>query len=422
MADTLVVPTQPSAEAERPVRTIAVMMPFGGSDVRLQRFYKLHFNRIRENIEVLEEEEKARIEKKHKIEVNPERDESDLIDQQGPAVGLERADLAIDYHVEPFYTSVHSVPLEGLKAIVDADILVALVSGHNINVIYEIGIRQVVKGDTVLLVEGDANHELPVYLRHQGYIAYETPDPTVVGKAIQALCEIEFPSLITADFGEQNEAITGIMRSLIRDHDTDLRKKIGEALKEIEFSVPADPPEIAQLFRSVDPSRIVGVWDAYFPYCVTRVKWRHRSMEEAYAEDDLDEKPVVCSANRAFENLFDIARAGGIPDPDSSHRVTLSSLIYRLRDKGYMKPATYDRFAAEQRRLYDVLLFRCETDWATTPLVLDGEHFHPYYHRAEFIPAAIAKWTIGDVGGPHEDYYLVGFIRTDHNGTGQLGD
>ncbi len=243
------------SDEDRPIRTVAVMMPFGGNDARLQRFYKLHFERLRQNVE--------------------------MIEQAGTEVGRERSNRPIDYQVKPFYTSVHSIPLEGLKAVVDADILIALISRHNANVIYDVGIRQVVKGDVILLVEGDPVDELPVYLAHQGYIPYETPEPTVVGKAIEALSEIDFPTLITTNFGDREmeivgdpeNGVDGILTSLVRARDGDFRKKLEEALKEIEFSTPSDAPEINQLYQEVDPSRIIGAWDAYFPYRVTRVKW-----------------------------------------------------------------------------------------------------------------------------------------------------
>lgn len=360
-------------------RTVSVMMPFGGDDPYLKRYYKLHYNRIKENFR---------------------------------CVDVKRNGYRIRYIVEPFYTAVHSIPLEGLKKVVKTDILVSLVSHRNINVIYETGVREVVKGGVIRLVEGVPDRELPVYLSHQGYIPYETPEKTEVGKAIEAMARMDFSGFILSDL---EEPVLTPLRMLVETKDENLREQLESALQEIEDAPPGDAPEILNLFKEVPPSRIVATWDAYFPYSVVRIKWKRMSGDEIYTDSDLEDEPVICAANRAFLNLFDIARTGGIPDPDGSKPLTQTALAERLVKEQYVNQSTFETFLEEQNGLLNRLIFHCETDWATEPLRLDGENHHPYYSKAQFLPCVIAKWTIGERANRHEEYYLIAYVRLDHN-------
>ena len=270
-----------------------------------------------------------------------------------------------------------------------------------------------VKGGVIRLVEGVPGKELPVYLRHQGYIPYETPKKSEVGKAIDAMAEMAFSDFIMSDLEDD---ISKTLQALVRKQDKNLREQLESALQEIENAPPGEPPEILSLFKEVPPSRIVATWDAYFPYSVIRIRWRTMSGDDVYTPNDLESEPVVCAANRAFLNLFDIARMGGVPDPDGERSLNQAALANRLQEEGYVQQSTFSAFIEDQRKLTERLIFHCETDWATQPLYLDGENHHPYYHRAHFLPCVIAKWTIGDRTKRHEEYFLVAYVRLDHNG------
>jgi hypothetical protein len=142
--------------------------------------------------------------------------------------------------------------------------------GHkNINVTYETGIREVVKGGVIRLVEGVPSKELPVYLSHQGYIPYETPNKTEVGKAIDAMAQMDFSGFILS---ELEPRIRRPLRTVVKEQDKALREQLQSALQEIEDSPPGEAPEVLTLFKEVPPSRIVATWDAYCPYSVVRIQ------------------------------------------------------------------------------------------------------------------------------------------------------
>jgi len=107
-------------------KNVAVMMPFGGTDPQRQRRCILNFLRIKYLIENVIE-----------VQLLPGEPES-----------------KINYKVKHARTEVGSIPDEALRTLLNADILIGLITEVNVNVIYELAVRNLLKGTLISKRQG----------------------------------------------------------------------------------------------------------------------------------------------------------------------------------------------------------------------------------------------------------------------------
>jgi hypothetical protein len=151
----------------------------------------------------------------------------------------------------------------------------------------------------------------------------------------------------------------------------------------------------------------------YPPTSVVRVRWKRKSSGDKYSKDDLDGAPVICGANAKFKQLFD--HTGAVPHPDARNAWTLDELLKRISD--YVDDEVMQRLRDDQAKLQTHILFDGGDDFATEKLAIlatakEGKvRTHRYFVGKTFLPYLVAKQTVGDTSGPHEQFVLVSFVE-----------
>ncbi len=167
---------------------------------------------------------------------------------------------------------------------------------------------------------------------------------------------------------------------------------IGEGLEK-----PYALQDMRELFRK---------WSTYLPSSVVRIKWRRRSGEMEYIEDDLEEGPIVCAINPEFARLFDFD-AAQFPDPDGPRKLTAQKLFDSI--KKYTAPEHLVKLEEDQAKVAKRIVFENKKRRAKAPLQFNDRH--PNYPNGVYLPSLICKHVIGDVSGPHETYLLICYVK-----------
>ena len=185
-------------------RKVAVMMPFGGSDKTLQRSCMLNFLRLKY---IIEEKIKSTVTSK---------DDNSLKDE-------------IKYDVKGFYVTVGGITDPAVKTIRGADILIGLITEKNVNVIYELAVRSLLVDSPILVVKGDPDDMLPLYLKGLSSIDYDKHTPIQVQDEIRN--QSSYPS--AAPLALQSQ-IPPTLRGAIDQYDVSLNDELQRALLAME--------------------------------------------------------------------------------------------------------------------------------------------------------------------------------------------
>ena len=219
-----------SATANIITRKVVVVTGFGGETNVAERRAILHVTRLKFLVE-------------HMTHVLPQGRSPDTI---------------LKYQVDVLKAPIGYIPDDALAAIDRADVLIALITEQNINVIYEIAIRNLLHDETIILLSANAGKVLPIYLQSMARIEYEKVSPPSDEKAIldqiNSLADSQSAKLSWRTLHKVPEEIL----PLIKRNDDRLVEELQVALQEMEDDPPQDHRFCATLCRiwiPVDCSR-----------------------------------------------------------------------------------------------------------------------------------------------------------------------
>lgn len=353
------------------IRKVAVMMPFGGTDDLFKRRCTLEFTRIRYIIE-----------NKVKVPVN---------DEPG---GRFR-----QYEVKVFEAMVGEIPETAIKMINNADILIGLITEKNVNVIYELAARSLMKDVPILIVKGDPKELLPIYLQNQAYILYDDQRSKGV---VDIIDEIARSSFIDLDFYKEPEEA---LRREIDKYDH-LIGALERAL--IQMEAPRSPlfqELLADVARNINPEGMYDIWNSYYPSSLVRITWRKRTKgQRGYDPADAEGPPVVCAYNNEFLRLYNIAA-------DQDGQFTAEILFSQLKDGGFINDEDMQKFMTDQQRLTDQIVMKNGFAEAEVPLRINQYHPLTEHRGKAYLPCLTMKRIIGDSQKPHNMYLLIDYIN-----------
>lgn len=365
-------------EIEKIEKNVAVMMSFGGSDRTRQRRSILEFLRIKENIE------------KH-------------LSITGCGT---RMDTQIRYKVNHAMTDIGSIPEQALKVIYEADILVALINENNANVIYELAVRNLLKGTLVLLVEGDPEEEgfLPIYLKTMGYIRYDSETRDEMRQCLDQLAVAAAPLSF-------NTPIPEPLAEAVEERDRGIREHLRDAFSKIETN-PNAPPGGVSLVQELDPGKNLASWEAFYPYNCVQARWNKMRDQglKRYDPADLDGEPIVYTANDYYFEMLDYRLKQKTYSPDEN-ALTSSMITDKLSKSNFVDPLDFNEWKEDQSRLMQEIVFKSSFARARVPLRFNSNHPREEYRGKLYLPTLVATRTVGKEERPHATYYLVVFVE-----------
>ncbi len=360
-------------------RKVVVVTGFGGEEPESQRRSILDVMRVKYLIE-------------HKCHVKP--------------LGGTR-DYRLTYNVDVFRAPTGAINEDALTAIDSADLLIALITEQNVNVIYEIAVRNLLHDEFLILLNSDHKSSLPIYLKNMAHIEYtqsKTSDQEeVIHQHIKFIANSSDPVLSWTNI----EEIPQQLADAITANDKRLKSDLQQGLQRIEDGPPARPLFLRNLVKDLDPGRLLHFWTAFAPYSVLRIRWKRRSESLQYAKEDMDGEPVVYSASDNYLTLFGMP--GKLPDPDGPEPLTFERLMKHV--KPYMDDKHMEEFLADQAQATERIVF--QNRFARTKVPLRFNEGHPAYKMTAFLPHLIATRVVGDTVSPHSMFILIVFL--EHN-------
>jgi hypothetical protein len=362
-------------------RKVAVMMSFGGDDrsesgkERARRRATLDFMRIKYLIE-------------SKVSVKARGGHDDL-----------------SYVVMAYNLNVGDVAPKVITAIAEADVVVGLLTERNVNVVFELAVRNLLKDEMLLLVKGDPDDLVPIYLQGWARIRYDQVEVRDVVEQIEALAAAPLPHLDLYSPIPQ-----GLIDAIAKREDR-LAVELERALQDIELAnVQRRPDYILDLAKYLDPGRMLAAWTTYYPYSVVRIRWRRRGSRTGYSPEDMDGPAVVYSANDEFMDLYN--RAGKLPAPDGPDALTAADLLMGLDRDDILE--NLEEFTRDNDRVSAKIIFGDGFAWSRVPLRLNQNHPIAQYRKTAYLPTMAGKRIIGAPERPHAAYYLVIYIPVEH--------
>jgi hypothetical protein len=356
-------------------KNVAVMMPFGGGERAASRRAALEFLRI-----------KYLIEKKVAVTANG-----------GPN--------PVTYRVIAYNLNVGDIAADVINAIAEADILVGVLTEKNVNVIYELAVRNMLKDEMLLLVKGDADQLVPQYLRGWAHIQLDHFDAQDILEEMGTLARKAEPRI------DLRSPIPPSLVEAVDKHDDNLRTRLEDALQQLESHTPKRPEYILNLAKYLDPGRMLLAWTTYYPYSVVRIRWAKKSSRTRYEPTDMDGPAVIYSANEEFLRLYNVAAR--LPSPDSPQALTGVDLIGGLESEKLVEENDLKAFNADNGRVTNEIVFGDGFAWSRVPLRLNGRHPIAQYRDTQHLPTMVGKRVIGDPMRPHTAYYLIVYIALE---------
>jgi hypothetical protein len=359
-------------------RNVVVAMPFGRPGAERRKAI-LNFRRLKYIIE-------------EKCQVVP--------------AGSRPAGERIAYDVEVARTVMDEIPDNALLQIYDADILIALLSGRNPTVAYELGYRRARERTPVILMV-DSKDDLPI---HEAAVAYQESwkQDDVLGQ-IDRIAGEDFPPL--DDFKVD---IPGALKDVIDAKDDGLIQGLQLALQEIENKFVVLSPDPVQKLRSIVLSDKIN---RFYPFSVVEVRFSKRGEFE-----DPRAPAKVVDFDEEFSRLYGyVSRDAAKGD----RPLTLDRLLNRLQR--YSDDDEWNKFLQEQKTLTDTVIKDLGFARATVPIRINSSHTYDQFKCKSFLPAIAAqvidgkKSLSGEVvlDEPHRMYLLIAYIEIP-NGTAHL--
>ncbi len=341
-------------------RNVVVVMPFGGENLVERRRAILNFKRL----EYL-------VHSRCKVTSADSASKPDYV-----AYGVQVARTAMD-----------DISDLALRQIQNADILIALVTESNLNVIYEVAYRRA-KDRTVVLVV-DSPDYLPLYLKGLGRQNWKQDE---VLQRIDKMANDHLPDLPDFAVGIPNDLKTDIDR-----FDGELEKGLQDALQEIEAEFKPEPIQSVQYLRGI----VSNETSSFYPCSIVEVAFSKGS-EFANPENPA----VVCDFDDAFSRLYGYASKTAA---DRDRPLNLTKLMGRIEK--FLDKSRWDEFLQEQVELMNTVVKEYGYTRVKVPLQFNEKHPRVEYRGASFLPCLIAQVTDGSQEEPHKMYLLIVYIE-----------
>jgi hypothetical protein len=361
-------------------RKVAVMMSFGGDDrsekakEQNRRRATLDFMRIKYLVE-------------NRVSVKARGSHDDIV-----------------YVVMAYNLNVGDVAPKVITAIAEADVVVGLLTERNVNVVFELAVRNLLKDEMLLLVKGDPDDLVPIYLQGWARIRYDQVDVRDVIEQIEALAVAPLPHL------DLYRPIPQGLVDVMEKREDRLAVELERALQDIELAnFQRRPDYILDLAKYLDPGRMLAAWTTYYPYSVVRIRWKRRGSRTGYSPEDMDGPAVVYSANDEFMGLYN--RAGKVPAPDGPDGLTAADLVMGLARDDIVE--NLEEFTRDNDRVSAKIVFGDGFAWSRVPLRLNQNHPIAQYRKSAYLPTMAGKRIIGAPERPHAAYYLVIYIPVE---------
>lgn len=349
-------------------RKVVVAMPFGKTKAEKRKAI-LNFERLKYIIE-------------NKCQVVP--------------IGPHPPGTRIAYDVEVAKTATDQIPDRALSQIVNADILIALLSERNLNVVYELGYRRARQRTVILMV--DSQDDVPIYEASVAYQSWRQDD--VLGH-IDLIAGRNFPQL--DDFKVN---IPGELRDVIDALDNELIQNLEEALQEVENNFIVLTPDPVQKLRSLLSDDEIT---RFYPFSVVEVGFSKRGEFE-----DSEAPTKVVEFDEKFSRLYGYVSKS---DAYNDGPLTLPRLLNRLEQ--FSDPEDWETFLQEQKKLTDTVIKDLGFALATVPIKINGSHTDDGFKCKSFLPCIAARVVDGNRSGPHRMYLLIVYVELP-NGTAHL--
>lgn len=309
-----------------------------------------------------------------------------------------------------------NISLKALTRLARSNVVVAVLSEYNVNVIYELGIRNLHRPETIMLVNRELAEQgrepIPVYLKESAYNVFSEPDETI----LQAFAEHQ------ENVDWQTSTLVPEVAGAINVADRELRDTLQQSFQELVDNPPRWLESMNEMARNRHPDGFLQGWSTYLPTSIVRITWKRRSDDLSYRADDMDGAPVVADANYLFRRIFHIENLNLGPDYTSD--ITFERLMHRIRP--YVTDEDYTDFLTEQAQLMKWIVLDNGHASADVPLRFkapgqdEETQLHPNkdIRGKVYLPCLTAKTTIGDPEHPHTTYLIISFVEqfwpTDH--------
>jgi hypothetical protein len=312
--------------------------------------------------------------------------------------------IRVHYQVDKHRTGIGAIPIEGIRKIERADILVALITEVNPNIVYELAIRNMLRPGTILIVRDRGL--LPIYTEGFAHIDYNDERDSPVYAAM-AMIKADLTETLAWDRLSSDD-IPDSLRTIIETSDQRMVFELQCALEQLEREPPKLPYWTAEVVRDLDPGRVLSSWQSYVPYAILRIKWLKRDESGNCDPAQMDGEPVVASGNEGFKEL--INREEELPSPDSVNPLTLPRMITLINQ--YMTKSDIDAFKEDHERFYKEIILRDNYGLASVPIRFRSEERqHPKCHGRTYTQTLVARRTVGNKAYPHSVYLLIAYLE-----------
>lgn len=369
-------PLIPNETAKLVTKKVVVITPFGGRETTSQRRCILDVMRIKYIIE-------------NKV---------DILNRE--------LDAQVQYEVSVCRARVGEISGRAFRDIAESDIVVALLTEKNVNVVYELAVRNLMKPEYLLIIKGSSKDVLPIYLRDMNYIPYEMDDDDDAA-GIQAWIESTSQSSIPR-LSWLKLDVPEALAEAVDQYDQRLVLEIQQALLDLEEKPATWPQHMFDLAEEMQPAGLLKGWTSYSPTSVVRINWSGKSGGDKYKKEDMMGAPVVCAMNPHFADLYDLNYQSFDPD-DKDNAWTAKRLLRSV--KAYMEQRYMELFLEDQDNVFDRIVFEDKTGQASVPLQFNAGHPSSQFRDKVFLPCIIGKRTVGSPDKPHTTYLLVSYIQ-----------
>ena len=355
-------------------KKVMILMPFEGEITTKNQLFKLIYQRLKYIIE----------DKINNDKVNPVRSRG----------------KDCRFRVNVFLAVTGEIKDEALRTIRDSDIAIGFVCDMNVTVVYELAVRNLLRPELILIVDGETKTLLPYYLRDYAYIV---PTSTWINDEFLTKLAARQSAIAVKDFdvGETPMVLTAYSD----ENDVDTRNSIRTALQSFVNSRYIRQNSIVKVMDDLDPGQLVSRSSSYYPTSITKYVWlpRRKDKEDHYLKYNETDKyeSFICDYNYKFLELFNLNNIGK-EEPLTDERIfeELNAIV----DPPDLKAFIEDQTVLEQRIVYGDY-----NGVAKIPIRFNSNHPDERFRNRAYLPCSVLKKKIGNPDMTHYLYLLVMF-------------
>ena len=336
---------------------------------------------------------------------------------------FSEADTGVDFNYCQRFSGEINDPVLG--EIATADIVIVIL-GENVNVTYELAFRHTLRGQMIII--GDPDVKKPKYIDDLAFIGFARP---LLDKLQKQAGDLDnFPNISF----QQGEISPGIVELLENRKET--FQRFSMAMEQVLDQPPKPSRYIKELLPKLYPDMddqaekqfSLSLWGKSlgYPLSVLKIEWKGISDPDTgqYTVDDMIGSPLICDANWAFIEFYQLNWRRGEEASEVVDR--LSPLDYNKLKKQILKykddQMDIDAFESDQARLTAQVIF-VDEEAATgifrqenrqkfaTQSILWGAN-HPTMAGQFFLPCLLARRHEGEFpNGKHNTYLLVAYVE-----------